>query len=50
MSWELFMATFGLVFVSEIPDKTAFAALMMAGEGGFFPLFGGVALAFFSKP
>ena len=46
MNWQLFMATFSLVFISEIPDKTAFAALLMAGEGGFLFLFSGIALAF----
>ncbi len=47
MSWTLFSTTFTLVFLSELPDKTAFAAILMSGEGRFLPLFCGIGLAFF---
>jgi putative Ca2+/H+ antiporter (TMEM165/GDT1 family) len=46
MNWNLFVSTYALIFIAELPDKTAFATLMMAGEGSFLALFFGVALAF----
>jgi putative Ca2+/H+ antiporter (TMEM165/GDT1 family) len=47
MSWTLFSTTFTLVFLSELPDKTAFAAILMSGRGRFLPLFLGFSAAFF---
>ena len=46
MNWNLFTSTFGLIFLAELPDKTAFAALMLAGEGKLPALFLGAASAF----
>jgi len=47
MNWNLFASTFTLIFLAELPDKTAFATLMLAGEGRFAGLFWGAATAFF---
>ena len=46
MDIQLFFSTFALIFVSELPDKTAFATLLMAAKGKPLPIFIGVALAF----
>ena len=46
MNWNLFASTFGLIFLAELPDKTAFATLMLAGEGRLPALFFGAATAF----
>ncbi len=46
MNWNLFASTFGLIFLAELPDKTAFATLMLAGEGKLPALFIGAAFAF----
>lgn len=46
MNWKLFTSTFSLVFVAELPDKTAMATLLMATRGRPWPLFIGVAAAF----
>ena len=46
MNWNLFASTFGLIFLAELPDKTAFATLMLAGEGKLPALFLGAASAF----
>jgi putative Ca2+/H+ antiporter (TMEM165/GDT1 family) len=43
---ELFWSTFGLIFVSELPDKTAFATLLLATRKNPYAIFVGVALAF----
>lgn len=42
----LFFSTFGLIFVAELPDKTAFATLLMATQGDPWAIFIGVAAAF----
>src|SRR5665213_4220104 len=46
MNWTLFFSTFSLIFVAELPDKTAFATLLMATRGKPYAVFFGVALAF----
>jgi len=46
MNIELFLSTFSLVFIAEIPDKTAMATLMMATQGRPVAIFIGVATAF----
>jgi putative Ca2+/H+ antiporter (TMEM165/GDT1 family) len=46
LNWNLFTSTFGLIFLAELPDKTAFATLMLAGEGKLSALFLGAASAF----
>ena len=44
--FSLFTSTFALVFLAELPDKTAFATLMMATRQRPSAVFLGVALAF----
>jgi putative Ca2+/H+ antiporter (TMEM165/GDT1 family) len=39
IDWKLFLSTLPLIFVAELPDKTAFATLLLA-------IFIGVAMAF----
>jgi putative Ca2+/H+ antiporter (TMEM165/GDT1 family) len=46
MNWRLFLSSFSLIFLAELPDKTAFATLFMATRGSPLALFTGVALAF----
>ncbi len=46
MNWPLFLSTFTLIFVSELPDKTAFAVILLATREGASRVFCGVALAF----
>ncbi|PWU21404.1 MAG: UPF0016 domain-containing protein [Bdellovibrio sp.] len=46
MDLKLFVSTFALIFLAELPDKTAFAALLMATRGRPWPIFIGAALAF----
>jgi len=46
MDWKLFASTFALIFVSELPDKTAFATLLMATRNRPLPVFCGAAGAF----
>jgi len=46
MNWALFLSTFSLIFVAELPDKTAFATLLMATRGRPLAIFFGVATAF----
>lgn len=46
MNWPLFISTFSLIFIAELPDKTALATVMMATRGRPRPIFTGVALAF----
>ena len=46
MDWTLFVSIFSLIFVAELPDKTAFATLLMASRGRPVAVFLGVAGAF----
>ncbi len=46
MHWQLFGSTFFLIFISELPDKTAFATLLLASRAGPVPVFCGAAGAF----
>lgn len=46
MSWGLFFPAFALIFIAELPDKTALATVMMAAQGRPGPIFAGVAFAF----
>jgi putative Ca2+/H+ antiporter (TMEM165/GDT1 family) len=43
---KLFVSTFSLIFVAELPDKTAFATLILATRRNPFAIFIGVAAAF----
>ena len=43
---KLFASTFGLIFVAELPDKTAFATLLLATRNRPLAIFVGVAAAF----
>lgn len=42
----LFASTFGLIFMAELPDKTAFATLLLAVRRRPLPVFVGAAAAF----
>jgi putative Ca2+/H+ antiporter (TMEM165/GDT1 family) len=42
----LFLSTFGLIFLAELPDKTAIATLILATRNNPWAVFIGVALAF----
>jgi putative Ca2+/H+ antiporter (TMEM165/GDT1 family) len=44
-SLELFLYVFGVIFVAELPDKTALAALVLATRNAPTPVFLGTALA-----
>jgi putative Ca2+/H+ antiporter (TMEM165/GDT1 family) len=46
MNLEVFLTVFSLIFVAELPDKTAFATFLMATRGRALPIFIGVAAAF----
>src|SRR5689334_4292195 len=46
MDWKLFGSTFALIFISELPDKTALATLLMATRNRPLPVFCGAAMAF----
>jgi len=46
MELNLFLSTFALIFVAELPDKTAFAALFLATCHHPFAVFLGAAAAF----
>jgi putative Ca2+/H+ antiporter (TMEM165/GDT1 family) len=46
VSWQLFFSVYTLIFVAELPDKTAFATLLMATRGRPLAIFVGVAAAF----
>jgi putative Ca2+/H+ antiporter (TMEM165/GDT1 family) len=46
MDWQLFLSTFALIFVAELPDKTAFASLLLATRNNPFAVFLGAAAAF----
>ncbi len=43
--WALFASVFGVVFVAELPDKTALAALVLATRHRAFPVWLGAAAA-----
>ena len=45
MSFQLFATTFGIIFVAELPDKTALAALVLATRHRALPVFLGASLA-----
>ena len=46
MELSLFVSTFALIFVAELPDKTAFAALYLATRHNPFAVFLGAGAAF----
>ena len=46
MNFNLFLSIFGLIFVSELPDKTAFATLFLATRHNPLAVFIGAATAF----
>ena len=46
MNWGLFASTFTLIALAELPDKTAFATILMATRNRPMPVFIGAALAF----
>jgi putative Ca2+/H+ antiporter (TMEM165/GDT1 family) len=46
MDWQLFCSIFALIFVAELPDKTALATVLLATKGSPFAVFVGVAGAF----
>jgi putative Ca2+/H+ antiporter (TMEM165/GDT1 family) len=46
LDWTLFISVFSLIFLAELPDKTAFAVLLMSTRGNIWAIFYGVAAAF----
>jgi len=42
---EIFVTVFGVIFIAELPDKTAVAALVLATRHRALPVFAGTALA-----
>jgi len=46
INWPLFLSIFSFIFLAELPDKTAFATLLMATRSKPVAVFSGVALAF----
>ena len=46
MNWNLFFSIYTLIFIAELPDKTAFATLLLAARGRAQAVFLGVAGAF----
>jgi putative Ca2+/H+ antiporter (TMEM165/GDT1 family) len=46
IDWRLFASTFAVIFLAEIPDKTALAAVLLATGNRPLPVFVGVAAAF----
>lgn len=45
MSWQLFATVFGIIFVAELPDKTALAAVVLATRHRALPVFLGASVA-----
>lgn len=46
MDWKLFFSIFTLIFIAELPDKTALATVLLATKERPFAVFVGVATAF----
>jgi len=46
IDWKLFTSTYGLIFLAEIPDKTALIVVMMATRCAPLAVFTGAAVAF----
>lgn len=46
MNWQLFLSVFGIIFIAELPDKTALATLLLAARSRGSAVFLGVAAAF----
>ncbi len=46
MNWQLFFSVYILIFLAELPDKTAFATLLLATRNRALAVFTGVAVAF----
>ena len=46
MNWQLFSSIYILIFLAELPDKTAFATLLLATKNSAMAVFFGVSLAF----
>jgi putative Ca2+/H+ antiporter (TMEM165/GDT1 family) len=46
LDWKLFLSTYILIFLAELPDKTAFAILLMASRNRAWPVFLGTSAAF----
>lgn len=46
MNWPLFASVFSVIFIAELPDKTALSTLLMATKGRPTAVFLGVAMAF----
>ncbi len=46
MDWALFFSTFALIFLAELPDKTAVAVLILASQRHPFAVYVGVCLAY----
>ncbi len=45
IDWTIFLTVFGVIFVAELPGKTALAALVLATRFRPWPVFLGTALA-----